>query len=434
MQATAKMTVIGGGSPFVLVALQGFVQRKERWANWDGELLVDLYDVAPERTGRWVRYGELIARTTGIPLRVRSCAERREAVADAHVVLCSVGLPGLHQAAQEARERFGFHPHCIHDGPPAFLYAAHLYPFNKALAEEMAEAAPDGWLLILPNPTDTLAEAVARATGVPVAGFCVEVEQTRDYLAYYLGVPVDSVVLHHAGVNHGGWILRLDVGGEDGYARYHDELLRLSERADFHPGNFDMVELYRATGYLRSSAFHNWPYEIRCPYRGPNVWERFGLHRPERDALLEEALDQGRLLELRPDVHPDRWPINFGGTGRALADLLWSRVTGERTVLPLQVPNDGAVTNWPDDLRLEVPTAVGRDAWDTVPVGEMPAWLGEQTRMLAHQRLLAAEYLVTGDRETLRQALLAFPLAAPLDVLRDYATVVHAAWLEAQAS
>ena len=105
--------------------------------------------------------------------------------------------------------------------------------------------------------------------------------------------------------------------------------------------------------------------------------------------------------------------------------------TGEPMVAPLQVSNDGAVSNWPDDLRLEVPALVRGDSWSTVDVGQMPPWLGEQTRLLALQRQLAADYLVTGDQGTLRQALLAFPLAAPQDVLRDYAAVVHAAREEA---
>ena len=428
----AKLAVIGGGSPFVLVALHGLVERADRWRQWDGEILVDLYDIAPERTERWVRYGGAIAGVTGLRLEVRGCDERQAAVRDADVVLFSVGLPQAQAAAEQARERFGFDAHSIHDGPPAFVSAAHLFPLCRAVADEVNECAAEALLLILPNPTDTLAEAVHRATGARAAGFCVEVEQLRDHLAYYLDISPDSIDLRYAGVNHSGWTLRWEVDGEDGHARYGEEILRLPEHPDFHPGNHGMVELYRATGYLRSSPYHNWPLRVR-PYDGPRTWDEFGVSREERLRLVDEAISARRLLTWPRAIHPERCPVKFFGTGRAIADLLWARATGEPMVVPMQIRNAGAVQNLAGDLRLELPTRVTRHMCTPTKVGPMPDGLAGPVRMLAEQRLLLAQYLVSGGRELLRDALLAFPLAAPVDVLHQYAEFVHRTWQKAES-
>jgi hypothetical protein len=49
MPEAAKMSVIGGGSPFVLALLHGLGGRAGLWRDSGGQALLSLYDIAPER-------------------------------------------------------------------------------------------------------------------------------------------------------------------------------------------------------------------------------------------------------------------------------------------------------------------------------------------------------------------------------------------------
>jgi len=419
-----KLAVIGGGSGFVLCVLQGIAEYAERWRGAGVNILVSLFDIRPEAAQRWVAYGEVVGRKLGIPMTVECSDSREQALTDADVVMFSVGFREAAELAEQMRQRFGFDLHSIHDGPPAFAFSAKVWPFCAELAEEIARLAPSSLTLVLPNPTDVLAEAMSRYSGIDAAGFCVEVEHLRDHLAFYFGYSTDEIVLHHAGVNHDGWVLQFNIRGEDGYALLHERILALPEHPHFHPGNFGMVSIYRATGYLRSSAYHNWP--MQTPrYEGPRTWEEFAVSAEDGKAVLERAVAAGELLNIPADLHPERRVVKYLGTGRAVSRLMLARATGSPEVVPLQVPNAGAVANFPADVRVEVPAVVLKSMVIPMAVGEVPEWLGGTTRLLALQRKLHAEYLISGSKDSLVQALLTLPTVAPVNVLMEYADVVH---------
>jgi len=418
-----KLAVIGGGSAFTLCALQGVASCAERWRGSGAALQVALFDTAPERCGRWAAYGRLIAAKLGIPLTVEVCEARDEALRDANVVMFSVGFREAEALAHRLLGEYGFHPQSIHDGPPAFAFAAKVWPFCRQLADDIARLAPASLTLVLPNPTDVLAEAMELHADIACAGLCVEVEHLRDHLAYYFSYPPDSIAFDHAGVNHDGWVLRLQVDGQDGYALLHEGILSLPQHPDFHPGCFGMVSVYQATGYLRSSAYHNWPLDTP-PYQGPRTYDEFA-HPGDRLAAVDRAIAEGVLLEAPADVHPERQTVKYLGTGRALSRLLLARAGVGPEVVALQVRNSGAVPNLPPDVRVEVPVLAQGARTVPLAVGELPEWLGGTTRLLAVQRRALARYLLSGDRDTLHQALLTLPTIRRIDALAAFADEVH---------
>lgn len=422
MSTDLKCTVLGGGSPFVHALLEGLAGPGERWC--DGPALhLSLFDIAPERCERWLAYGRLLAQAHGLRLRLDAPAARDEALRDANVVLLSIGFREADELAQRMREKYGFERHSIHDGPPAFASAATVWPYLRQLGEDVARLSPGALLVVLPNPTDVLAEAVERATGVRSVGLCVEVPHTREHLAYYWDVAPDDIVFEHAGVNHDGWVLRFTVRGQDGYKHWAPRVLDLPQHPGFHPGNHGFVEAYRLTGYLRASIYHNWPLLVG-PHSGPQAWHQFGASRGKILTTVDEAIAARRPLTMPTGVPPESRPVKYLATGQGLSKLLRARATGRAEVIPLQVRNHGAVTNFAPDVRVEVPTLVAGERVQPLPVGELPEWLGGVTRLLAVQRRYAADYLVGGDAATLRQALFTLPTVATVETLESYAREV----------
>lgn len=425
MPESVRIAVIGGGSPFVLSFIHGLAANAARWIASGFAIHLSLYDLAPERAARWARYADVAYRQTGLPIRASVAGSRDEALRDSRLVLVSAGAPDAYSLAHAMRDQYGFPYHSIHDGPPGFAAAKRLYPFCRDIGEAAMRLSPRALVLLLPNPTDALANAVARATGANVAGLCVEVEHLRDHLAYYTRRSPESIQLEHAGVNHDGWTLRLWIDGADGYPLLRDAIPALPERDDFHPGNWGMVRVYEATGLLRSSAYHNWPLEVGS-FAGPAKWESFGVNREDVLRLADAAIRDGGMIDPREDLHPERRPVKYGGTGVALERILWGQASRQPQIVAMQVRNDGAVTNLPNDVQVEVPTVICGESRFPRAMGSLPERIAGTTRLLAIQRKLEADYLLDGKKRTLLDALMAFPTVAPVGTLIDYAEELHA--------
>jgi len=253
----------------------------------------------------------------------------------------------------------------------------------------------------------------------------------RDHLSYYFSYEPEQISLVHAGVNHDGWVLRFAVADEDGYKLLHERILSLPDRPDFHPGNQCMVMLYRLTGYLRSSAYHFGPWRA-TPFRNLKVRDLFyGQDRREMyfSAVGSALANRRRIEERYAKVHPELSLIRYFGTGIAIARIARSIATGKRDVFALQAKNQDAITNFPGDVRVEVPVICDGGRFISMKVGEFPEWLGWTSKQLAIKRKLAADYVLTRDIDLLKRSLAAVPQTVVVDDLVAYAETLHRAMM-----
>jgi 6-phospho-beta-glucosidase len=131
--------------------------------------------------------------------------------------------------------------------------------------------------------------------------------------------------------------------------------------------------------------------------------------------LLEMYRDPS--LEDKPELLEERGGAFYS---EAAAQLIASLHAGTGDVQVVDVRNDGAIPDLPDDAVVVVPARIDRDGAHPLPVGPLaPEMLGLVQAVKAFERL-AAEAAVTGDRSVALKALMANPLvrqytvAAPL--------------------
>ncbi len=420
-----KLAIIGGGSFFTATIAHGIahVAQKNGWPTDDLE--VALFDVDPARAQLMADYGKLLVRRGLLAARFTMSQQRAEALDGADVVIESVPFREENEQARKLREAFGVPE--THQGPgaiPAFLACM---PFMRRLAQDMERYCPDALLLLLTNPTDMFADAISRATEIAACGLCVEVYHLIDHLAFYFGWDPDEIQLHTVGVNHAGWSLRFFVGEEDGYELIRGRMAALPEHPDFHPGNMLLVEAYQLTGYLRSSAFHPWPYR---PSEPPLSWEEF--HRRRRVVrgrtmleLVRQALKRGEPLSGPEDRPPELIEVRYRGTGRGVGRLLYARDTGAEQVLTLQLRNGGAAEGWEPDFYLELAVRAAGRVLRPIALGRPPEWLVGFEKALALHNKLAVDYYFDRNLNTLKQALAAVQLVAGTGALNSFAQAVH---------
>ena len=95
-------------------------------------------------------------------------------------------------------------------------------------------------------------------------------------------------------------------------------------------------------------------------------------------------------------------------------DVIDAVFNDRKEVWPVNVPNRGAIADFPDDLVVEVPGYVDRGGVAPIVQGHMPRQVAGLVKMLGEYQALAAEAAWSGTRKQAIQALASNPLVFSL--------------------
>ncbi|HEY5861078.1 MAG TPA: 6-phospho-beta-glucosidase [Actinomycetota bacterium] len=399
-----KVAVVGGGSTYTPELVEGFVTRGDR-------LPVDelvLLDIDRERLDVVGSLAERIMRRVGWNGTLTLTDDRVEAIDGADFVIVQLRVGG-----NQARYRdetippaFG----CIGQettGPGGFAKALRTVPVVLELAELTAERGAAGaWFVDFTNPTGLVTQALLDQ-GHRAIGLCnVAIGFQREFAASY-GVEPDHVRLDHVGLNHLTWERAVYVDGED---KLPEMLASLDDptsayRAILEEDDAD-PELVKALGAIPSYYLHYY-------YDADRV---LAAQQAGQTPRAEEVMKiEAGLLELYRDPALDTKPKLLEERGGAFysdaaAALIASLHAGTGDALVVNLRNDGAIPNLPDDAVVEITAMIDRDGAHPLRTAPLAP---EMHGLVAHAKayeMLAIEAAVSGSRTTALKALMTNPL------------------------
>ena len=103
-------------------------------------------------------------------------------------------------------------------GAGGISYALRTIPEMLDLAQQMLEHCPDAWLINFTNPAGIVTEALLPVLGKKVIGICDSAGGLVHRAARAAGIPLPDGKLDgvgYYGLNHLGWLYRLESGGRD---------------------------------------------------------------------------------------------------------------------------------------------------------------------------------------------------------------------------
>jgi 6-phospho-beta-glucosidase len=400
-----KVAVVGGGSTYTPELVEGFVTRTDRLPVDDLVLL----DVDPERLEIVGGLAERMLARAGYDGALTLTGDRDRALEGVDFVVVQLRVGG--QAARYLDEtippRFG----CIGQettGPGGFAKALRTVPVVLELAAETAKrGAPGAWFVDFTNPTGLVTQALLDQ-GYRAIGLCNVAIGFQRQFAEAFGVEPERVELEHVGLNHLSWERAVRVDGIDRLPEI------LSTRIELVADESEMpAELIRALGAVPSYYLHYY-------YLTDEVIERQRIGRTR----AEEVMDiEAGLLELYRDPDLAEKPELLARRGgafysEAAAQLIASLHEGTGDLQVVNVRNDGAMPNLPDDAVVEILARIDRDGAHPIPLGPVaPEMLGLVEHVKAYE-LLAVHAATSGDRSIALKALMTNPL------VRDYRTAV----------
>ncbi len=401
----ATIAIIGAGSVVFTRDLLGDVFSFPELA----DARVVLHDIDPERLETAVAIAEATASEVGARPQISAESERRAALDGADYVINVIQV-GLHEATVrdfEVPARFGLNQ-TIADtiGIGGIFRGLRTFPVLAEIARDMAAVCPDAWLLNYTNPMAmnvTYLHAVAPQ--LKVLGLCHSVHWTMHDLCELVGVPLDEVAYWSAGVNHQGWVLRWQRGGEDLYPLLDERIA-----ADPELRRRVRVDMYRRLGYYPTETSEHSSEYVPWYLHHPSEVERLRLNVGEYvDISAENLAEYHRVREQL--ARSERLEVRSEATEYA-PQVIHSIETGTTRVISANVANLDLISNLPDGFAVEVPTVLDALGAHPVRVGDLPPQCAAVNRSYIGPAELAVRAAVDGDPRLVRAAAMVDPNAA----------------------
>lgn len=406
---SVKIVTIGGGSSYTPELVEGFIKRydelpvRELW-------LVDIEE-GKEKLDIVGNLAKRMVKKAGVPIEIHMTLDRREALRDADFVTTQFRVGQL-----DAREKDELIPLKYGvigqetNGPGGLFKAFRTIPVIFDIIKDCEELCPNAWIVSFTNPSGINAEAVFRHTGWKrFIGLCNgPVNMIKD-IEHVLGTSEkDDVQVKIGGINHMIYALDIEVNGE----KKNEELIEKMIDGKHSESLKNIVDLpwgdeflkgygYYGIGYLR--------YYLKKPQMLAHCQEdaaagkcRAQVVKQVEKELFEKYKDE--TLDVKPKELEQRGGAYYSD---AACNLISSLYNDRGDIQVVDTLNQGAISNLPDDVVVEVSSVITKDGPKPIAVGELPTQVVGLIQQLKAFEIIATNAAVHGDYD---QALVAMSI------------------------
>ena len=192
----------------------------------------------------------------GLPAKVWSTLDRREALKDADYVINMIQVGGVDAFVidYEIPMKYGV-DQCIGDslGPGGVFRGLRTGPVLIDMMKDMEELCPNALFLNYTNPMAACCYLLGKATDkIQFVGLCHGVQTTLDLISGYVDTPKNEIDYECAGINHMAWFLSLKDkrDGRDLYQLFRENC----EKPGYYVNEKVRCEVMRHFGYFMTES------------------------------------------------------------------------------------------------------------------------------------------------------------------------------------
>ena len=240
---------------------------------------------------------------------------------------------------------------------------------------------------------------------------------------------LDESKLHATlvGLNHACWSLEHSYDGDPLMPLLQDALTRKQRDANAQRAELRLLELALMMDSLPASYFKYYYFkdEVLAELQAkpttraedilasvPDYWQHYKEQAEQDNPTLDPRRSRGGIHEL--ELALDAMDAIFNDRG---------------DVLPVNIPNHGALADFPDDLVVEVFAKLDRNGVNRLPPVRLPAQVRGLVKMLGEYQALAGAAAWGGNRTDAIRALASNPLCfslAKAEVIYGELAAAHA--------
>ena len=353
----------------------------------------------------------------GLPARIVTTTNQREAIAGADYVICTARVGGLEAFAHdiEIPLKYGV-DQCVGDtlGPGGIFYTQRTIPVLLDIAADMRAVAPNALLLNYSNPMAMNMWAVRRAGGVRAIGLCHGVQGGHWLIAEALGLPREEVDYVCAGINHQTWYIQVSHKGRDMLPFI---LEAIQKNPNFARDERCRIDVMKRFGYFSTESNGHLSEYLPWYRKRPAEIERWISDTTWINGRTAGYLNDCRKSRHEYEQHYNEWlaqpaeKITPEKRGHEHASYILEGLETGRTYRGhFNVGNTGLITNLPADCTVELPCYVDANGISPAWNGALPLACAAACRVSVNVQEMAVEAALTGNRELVKQAVLFDPL------------------------
>ena len=412
-----KIVHIGAGSGFVLAIARELLSH-EMFDNADFYLT----DPAPDRLKS--AYEAVTAELAKKPNHINvQCFEKNtDALPDADYVITSCEPNRYDNWYHDLLipEQFGCYQVKGENGAPGgIIHATRNIIMFKQILADMKRLCPQAWLLNSTNPMSFLCTYFKNYSDIRALGFCHQVHGSFGVIAEMLGWQPGDLEVISAGVNHLNWLFDVRVKGtrepimEEFLAKvrqskyWHERFKSIPEQ------NFTLKVL--DTFNMYPIGYDDHIIEYMPFFWTKEEWEKYGIfsHTETYKRLAEKkshVLEVQRLLGKEYTKPP--FPVDPDHP--YYAEKPCAAIVALETNTPtyfdaINIKNNGAVGNLPDDVILDVPALCIGGEVRSIHVGNLPDGPLEICRRQTHLHEMLSHAVENCDNSLMVQILCLCP-------------------------
>jgi alpha-galactosidase len=363
---------------------------------------LSLVDIDKENLERMYSLALVLNEASSMEMKIEKTTERRNVLSGAKFVINSLAIErcDLWKHDFNVPKQAGIR-HCLGEngGPGALFFSMRTIPVIMDICKDMQELCPDAWFLNFSNPESRIILAVNKYTNIKCIGLCHGIFMAQHDVAKILGMEPDDVKVTAAGLNHFQWLLSIkNKDGDDLYPL-------LIEKEKTFDSSFEPFtrKIFKKFGYWPTcSDDHLGEY---LPY-GYEAGEHGYNFEDDEKSRVQMKKDIAEVLENKQD--PKTW---LKKSGEKAVEVITAIATNTRTFIPSAIVyNDGAISNLPDELAVEIPIVVDGDGVHKVHIGDVPPHISAILSLQIGAQQMAVNAAVNGSKEMAMQALMVDPV------------------------
>lgn len=406
-----KVVTIGGGSSYTPELVEGFIKRydelpvKELW-------LVDIED-GKEKLEIVGNLAKRMVKKAGIDMKVYLTLDRREALKDADFVTTQfrVGLLDAREKDELIPLKYGVIGQET-NGPGGMFKALRTIPVIFDIIKDCEELCPNAWIVSFTNPSGINAEAVFRHTGwKKFIGLCNgPVNMIKD-IEKILEVKPEELDVKIAGLNHMIFAVDVKVNGVNQNKELIDRINNIGTNESLKnivdiPWSEEFITSfgYIGIGYLRYYLQKQQMLE-HCQEDAVKGQCRAQVVKRVEKELFEKYKDEN--LDVKPKELEQRGGAYYSD---AACNLISSLYNDKGDIQVVDTLNNGAITNLPDDVVVEVSCKMTKDGPIPICVGDLPLQCAGLVQQLKAFEILTTHVALSGNYNDALVAMTINPL------------------------
>jgi 6-phospho-beta-glucosidase len=397
-----KIAIIGAGSSYTPVLIEGLVNEKDK-------LPVDeiaLTDINQERLGIMANFCRRFLKHLKHPIKITTTTARREAIAGASFVVVQIRVGGNAQRVFDEKIplKYGIIGQET-TGPGGMMKALRTIPVMLEIAKDVEQYNTEAWIINYTNPAGLVTEAVNNYTRANIAGLCSGGLFPKWYTSQALGVPAESIDYIYVGLNHLNFAFNITTHGRPLTDQEFDRVAEVAAGRVIDPVLIKNLRLIPS------------PYLQYYFHTARTVKE---AQAKERSRGEEVQMLEAEVFSAYADESCDTKPAALakrggGGYSEVALGMMKSIYNNEATIIIVNIPNRGVIKGLPDEAVVEIPGVVNAAGVFGLTQPDVPKTVWGLIAAVKNYEQLTVEAAVTGCRNTSLLALLAHPL------VQDYA-------------